>query len=79
MTKREVIVDWLRWFKESTSKTIEMLIEDVEEENETDIKWIMHYLEENILEDFGRLERGLKRDTEKLEIKKIWEEDKNED
>jgi hypothetical protein len=76
MTKREVIVDWLRWFKESTSKTIEMLIEDVEEENETDI---MHYLEENILEDFGRLERGLKRDTEKLEIKKIWEEDKNED
>jgi len=77
MTKRELLISWLRWFETNINVTIETLIEETKED-EINPEWIAHHLEENILQDLGTLERGLKKDIEKWAIKRIWE-DKNED
>jgi hypothetical protein len=77
MSKRALVISWLRWFEANVKITIETLIEETKED-EVNPDWITHHLEENILQDLGKLENGLKKDLEKWEIKKIWE-DKNED
>jgi hypothetical protein len=76
MTKRELVISWLRWFETNINVTIETLIEETKED-EVNPDWITHHLEENILQDLRKLERGLKKDIEKWVIKKVWE-DKNE-
>jgi len=76
MSKRTLVISWLRWFEANVRITIETLIEETEEDK-VNPDWITHHLEENILQDLGKLKNGLKKDLEKWEIKKIWE-DKNE-
>jgi len=73
MTEKEAIVDWLRWFEKNTTNTIEILIEGVEKDEIKKVDWIAHYLEEDILQDLGKLERGLLREVGK------WREEEEDD
>jgi hypothetical protein len=71
MTKKALVISWLRWFEANVRITIQTII-DGTEEDDINPDWISHHLEENILQDLGKLETGLKKDLEKLEFKNLF-------
>jgi hypothetical protein len=65
MTKKEIAISWLKWLKESIDNTIDLRIANIEVNYESDIDWLIHYLQESIELDLGKFERGLKREVSK--------------
>jgi len=66
MTEKEMAVGWLKWLKESIDNMIDLRIANVEVNYESDIDWLIHYVQESIELDLGKFERGTKREIGRI-------------
>jgi len=71
MTEKEAIISWLNWLKNSIEHTIEIVESDINEAEDVkeEAEYIVHFISEEIEENLGRFERGIKREIEKWEVK----------
>jgi hypothetical protein len=72
MTKREAVESWLEWLKNSISETIKITTnEEVDSmgDDEIDVNFIVHELQESIEYDLGKFKRGLEREVLKAVLK----------
>jgi len=67
MAEKEAIITWLDWLKKSIEQTIDIVESDVNDAE--DVKEVIHFISEEIEMDFGRFERGIKKEIEKWEVK----------
>ena len=70
MTKKETIISWLNWLKESIEKKIDIAQSDISEAEDVreEAEYIVHFISEGIEEDLGKFESGVKKEIEKLEV-----------